>query len=101
MRWKIENEGFKEQKTTDYEMEHKYSRASYLAMKNFYQCLQIAHLINQLCVKSQEISQLIKEEVITIKYLWKRLIAFMLEGEFTENDICNLDVGRIQIRLAK
>jgi hypothetical protein len=101
MRWKIENEGFKEQKTTDYEMEHKYSRASYLAMKNFYQCLQIAHLINQLCEKSQEISQLIKEEVLTTKYLWKRLIAFMLEGEFTENDICNLDIGRIQIRLAK
>jgi len=60
MRWKIENEGFKEQKNTGYNLQHKYSRTSFIATQNYYQCLQIAHIINQLSYKSNTIKKLIK-----------------------------------------
>lgn len=100
LRWKIENEGFNTQKNEDYLLEHKYSRASFKCMKNFYQSLQIAHMINQLVVLSEYIAKLFKEDgKMTIKYLWKRLIGFMHEGELTDNEIESLDIGRIQIRL--
>lgn len=100
MRWKIENEGFNEQKNGDYKMEHKYSRVSFNALKNYYLCLQIAHIINQLSVLSIEINEILKlDSKITVKYLWKRLISFMIESEFTLNDIKELDIGKCQIRL--
>ncbi len=60
LRWKIENEGFNEQKNTGYNMQHKYSRSSFTASQNYYQCLQIAHIINQLTYKVKIISNLIK-----------------------------------------
>ncbi len=46
-RWKIENQGFKEQKCDGFELEHLYGEAEY-AWKNYYQLLQIAHFITQL-----------------------------------------------------
>lgn len=58
-RWKIENQGFKEQKRHDFELEHLYGQAPN-AWKNYYQLLQIAHIITQLiiygdlCEKLQE-----------------------------------------------
>lgn len=39
LRWKIENEGFNIQKNLGYELEHKYSRVSFVALKNYYQIL--------------------------------------------------------------
>jgi len=48
LRWKIENEGFNEQKNNGYNMEHLYSRKSFNAQQNYYQCLQVAHLLYQL-----------------------------------------------------
>ncbi len=60
MRWKIENEGFNEQKNTSYNLHHKYSRTSFRATQNYYQCLQIAHMINQLSNKTKIMSELIK-----------------------------------------
>jgi len=50
-RWKIENEGFNAQKTGGYKLEHGYGRNSY-AWKNYYYLLQLAHLLNQLMVKT-------------------------------------------------
>ncbi len=47
LRWKIENEGFNTQKNLGYNLQHKYSRCRWKAGKNYYQCLQIAHLLNQ------------------------------------------------------
>lgn len=47
LRWKIENEGFNEQKNGGYELEHAYSRNE-TASKNYYVLLQIAQLIEQL-----------------------------------------------------
>ena len=60
LRWKIENEGFNEQKNGGYNLKHKYSRKSFIATQNYYQCLQIAHIINQLSHKSKVIKELIK-----------------------------------------
>ena len=47
-RWKIENQGFDEQKNHGYNLQHLYSRISHRARSNYYILLQIAHLINQL-----------------------------------------------------
>ena len=48
LRWKIENEGFNEEKNNGYAMQHLYSRTSFNAQQNYYQSMPIAHLINQL-----------------------------------------------------
>ena len=50
-RWKIKNQGFKEQKCDGYELEHLYGENPN-AWKNYYQLLQIAHMITQLIVYS-------------------------------------------------
>jgi len=47
LRWKIENEGFDIQKHHGYGLGHQFSRSSMQAMKNYYQLMQIAHLLNQ------------------------------------------------------
>ena len=58
-RWKIENQGFKEQKREDFELEHMFGTTP-TAWRNYYQLMQIAHMIDQLmrygdvCVKLQE-----------------------------------------------
>lgn len=97
LRQKIENEGFNDQKNWGYNLEHKFVRESLNAKKNYYQCLQIAHIINQLVVHSSTIQQILRSDrKLTIKYLWKRLISFLLEGKLSDN----LDIAkRIQIRL--
>lgn len=48
LRWKIENEGFNEEKNNGYAMEHLYCRDSFNALQNYYQSMLIAHLLNQL-----------------------------------------------------
>jgi hypothetical protein len=78
LRWKVENEGFNTQKNLGYELEHKFSRKSYTAMQNYYQLLQIAHMINQFVERTKEVVQLMKEHSKqTIVDLWKKLIAYM------------------------
>lgn len=98
LRTKIENEGFNEQKNNGYELEHKYSEVSLKALKNYYQCLQIAAMINQLLVLGQKLKMYLKEK-ITIKHLWKNLKAFLLYGEIDREKIIELNSIRIQIRL--
>ena len=49
-RWKIENEGFNEQKNHGYGLEHLFSE-NYTAMKNHYFLIQIGHMIVQLLEK--------------------------------------------------
>ena len=50
MRWKIENQGFDEQKNHGYNVQHQYSRISPKARYNYYIVLQIAHLIESTSV---------------------------------------------------
>ena len=78
LRWKIENEGFNTQKNQGYELEHKYSRVSYTALQNYYQLLQIAHMINQFTERTTAFVELLNEHSKqTIKALWKDMIVFM------------------------
>ncbi len=84
MRWKIENEGFNEQKTTKYNLHHKYSRTSFRATQNYYQCLQIAHIINQLAQKSKAISCLIKGQD-SIKSFEELIVSLLLMRDLSRD----------------
>jgi hypothetical protein len=96
MRWKIENEGFNAQKNQGYELGHKFSEVSYPALKNYYQCMQIAHMINQFVQHSTTVADLQKQcKTLTIKFLWRRLISFLDDGLLE-----SLQKRRSQIRLA-
>jgi hypothetical protein len=100
LRQKIENEGFNTQKNQGYALEHKFSRVSFTALKNYYQCLQIAHIINQLVEDSKIIDSLLKNNrKFTIKYLWKRLLSFLLEVAIDSFELAELISKPFQIRL--
>jgi len=58
IRWKIENEGFNIQKNNGYALKHKYSRANYKAMQNYYHLMQLAHMINQFAIQAPKVKQL-------------------------------------------
>jgi len=58
-RWKVENEGFNEQKNGGYNLEHAYAK-NYNAVKNHYLLLQIAHLNGQLCENGSLLRDAIK-----------------------------------------
>lgn len=77
LRWKIENEGFNEQKNAGYNLCHKYSRKSFNATKNYYQCLQIAHMINQLAYKTERVMKIL-ESHDTLKSFQEGTISLMV-----------------------
>lgn len=94
LRWKIENEGFNTQKNLGYDLEHKYSRVSYTAMQNYYQLLQIAHMINQFVERSKEVVELLMERSKqTMIDLWKKLIAYLIMNQCETNDLCAVESG--------
>jgi hypothetical protein len=98
-RWKIENEGFNTQKNGGYNLGHKYSRSTFACFKNYYQCLQIAHMINQLAEHSTTITEMFEaDKKLTIKHLWKNLISVLETGIIEEKDLATTDC--CQIRLA-
>lgn len=98
-RWKIENEGFNIQKNKGYALGHLFSRTSSTGYKNYYQCLQIAHIINQLTEHSQTVTGLLNsDKKITIKYLWKLLNALLLM-QLIETEESAESTKRCQIRL--
>jgi len=78
LRWKIENEGFNVQKNGGYKLKHKYSRKNLNAIQNYYQCMQIGHLINQLVELSRRFRAL--KGKFTLQHIWKVVIAFMFFG---------------------
>ena len=98
LRWKIENEGFNTQKHLGYGLEHKYARVSWQAAKNYYQCLQIGHLLNQLTILSTTF-QVHLQGKMTCRHLWICLLAFLLEGHLSQNPFDALAQQRFQIRL--
>lgn len=98
LRWTIENEGFNTQKHLGYGLEHKYARVSWQAAKNYYQCLQIGHLLNQLTILSTTFQAHLQGKT-TCRHLWLCLIAFLLEGHLEQNPFDTLAQHRFQIRL--
>jgi hypothetical protein len=100
LRQKIENEGFNTQKNHGYNLEHKFSRVSFSAMQTYYQCQQIAHIINQFTEFSTAIAAILKTNTkITVRYLWKRMLSFMPEAVMEKTEMDNLLKRRFQIRL--
>jgi hypothetical protein len=90
LRWLIENEGFNVQKNQGYHLEHKFSRVSYTAMQNYYQLLQIAHMINQFVEKYTEVADLMREHSKqTITALWKDLNTFMKSIPYSQEQLLN------------
>ncbi len=86
LRWKIEKQGFDQQKNHGYNICHKYCRDSYRGMKNFYQCCQIAHMVNQLVELTKDFDRYIPGKK-TIKHLWMCLKAFMMSGEVRKSTV--------------
>jgi hypothetical protein len=88
LRWKIENEGFNTLKNHGYGLKHKYSRNSMPASKNYYQCMQIGYLINQLCELCSFFSRY-RVSKITLRHLWKQFLSFMSCGRVGAREIEN------------
>ena len=99
-RWKIEKQGFDQQKNHGYNISHKYCRKSYTGMKNFYQCCQIAHMINQLIELSRDFRQRLSgmKGKLTVKHIWFCLHAFMIYGDILENVVSVIHSHRYQIQ---
>jgi hypothetical protein len=97
LRWKIENEGFNTQKHQGYALKHKYARVSWQAAKNYYQCLQIGHLINQLMILSTTFQPLLQGK-ITCRHLWQAMRAFLQYGHLRRRTLDTLVQRRLQIR---
>jgi len=94
LRWKIENEGFNSEKNQGYALMHKFSRVSFIAMQNYYQLMQIAHMINQLVERSKECIELLSEHSKqTIANLWKRLMAYLTSNQVEENELLHFQPG--------
>lgn len=88
LRWKIENEGFNTQKKQGYELGHKYSQVSYPALQNYYQLLQIAHMINQFVENSKDVATLLKQHAgQTIKSLWANLLTYLKSIPYTDSQL--------------
>jgi hypothetical protein len=86
LRWKIENEGFNSQKKRGYELEHKFSRVSFIAMQNYYQLLQIAHMINQLAERGKQVVALLEEHSKqTIVDLWSKMMSYLIIYQSVES----------------
>lgn len=73
-RWMIENEGFNYQKNSRLNLHHKMNRHNIWAIKNYYICLQIAHLISQLMSRNKK--SIIKT-FQTLKEVWSVLLNYM------------------------
>ena len=89
LRWKIENEGFNTLKNGGYEMEHQYARKSYIALKNYFQFMQMAHLIHQLMTintRFQEKFMKAKNHP-TLKNIWRDLVSAMQWFDFDEQEL--------------
>jgi hypothetical protein len=84
LRWKIENEGFNNQKTNDYNGEHKFSRTNFNAVKNYYQLLQIADIINQLTYKSVRLVDFMKTTGLTVKALIIEILSYLKGWQFDD-----------------
>ena len=101
LRWKIENEGFNTLKNGGYGMEHKWARKNYRALKNYYQFMQMAHLIHQLMLKRQTFVEtwLQGNNHPTVKSLWEDLLGAMQWSKVKCKKLRRILAVPIQFRL--
>lgn len=89
-RWKIENEGFNEQKNGTFDIEHLYSHDNN-AMKIHYLIIQIAHIVRQLLENGIKIIEELK--------MTKKEVSVLIKEALTKHKIrCNQALKRIQLR---
>lgn len=93
MRWKIENEGFNNQKNQGYHLEHRYSH-KYQGVKNHYYLIQIGHMIAQIMEAWEKIWEKSRQ---SIEQKHKRMLESMKETKLKRYEE-ELE-KRIQIRL--
>lgn len=97
-RWKTENEGFNTQKHLGYHLHHKFARNAVKTLHNYYQLLQMAHIINQLVIHSQTVAQWLKQKSRrTVISLWDMMRAVLGLRLLRQADLDNNE-GRYQIR---
>jgi hypothetical protein len=92
-RWKIENQGFNQQKNIRYDIEHANSH-HYTAMKNHYLLVQITDIIRQLYENGSAIFKSIKK---TAKEKSSNLLEAIRTRRITDEDIAALEKP-IQVR---
>jgi hypothetical protein len=92
-RWKIENEGFNNQKTKKYKIEHANS-LNYNAMKNHYLITQLADILRQLYEKGVD---KIRELSKRIKEISSSLLESFRTRSLTNEDTLHIE-KRMQIR---
>ena len=102
LRWKIENEGFNTLKNAGYGMEHQFARKSYTALKNYFQFMQMAHLIHQLMTLNTRFQENFMRAANhpTLKNLWSNLVGAMIWTEFSEQEIQQRINTRQQFRFS-
>jgi hypothetical protein len=84
LRWKIENEGFNNQKNNDYNLQHKFSRTNFNATKNYYQLMQIADIINQFTYKQKAIQHYLKDHGFTIRSIIADILSYLKSMVFSD-----------------
>jgi len=100
LRWKIENEGFNTLKNGGYGMEHQYARKSYCALKNYFQFMQMAHIIHQLMTLNTRFREdfMKAKNHPTLKNLWVQLVSAMQCFEINEQELQFISGTRRQFR---
>ena len=100
LRWKIENEGFNTLKNGGYGMEHKWARKSYQGLKNYFQFMQMAYLINQLVVKRTSFQEEYLHDANhpTLMSIWSDLIAAMKWAKLKAHKLSKILDTKIQFR---
>ena len=98
LRQKIENEGFNIQKNHGFKLQHKYSRTCFNALKNYYQCLQLAHLFDQLLYLSKFMKEALKLWRTTLKHCMKQVQAALVYSVVDERWLDQLKAQRTQFR---
>ena len=102
MRWKIENEGFNTLKNGGYGMEHQYARKSYTALKNYFQFMQMAHIVHQLMTLNTRFQENFMKAPNhpTLKNIWYSLVAVMQFVDLDEQELKDRISTRQQYRFA-
>jgi hypothetical protein len=96
LRWKIENEGFNTQKNLGYNLKHKFCRKNKCAILNYYFCLQIAHTIEQLLVKSNVGKKIIDN--YSLMWIWRQIFGYLMAIELDVSIFNNASAGRKQYK---
>lgn len=96
-RWKVENQGFKNQKCGGYALEHQYSTDP-TSTKNFYFMLQIAHMLIQLMEKGSLLKKHFPKGFGSTKNLVLRLLEAWRCARLSVEEINALEHMRRQIR---